>query len=234
MMQVRGVARDGTSEVATSGLLKLETTSLRHQAAIAIRAAVITGEIEAGQIYSVPSLAAQLGVSATPVREAMLDLVSEGLVEPVRNRGFRIIEATATDLDEIFELRLLLEVPTLGRLAGSISREDADRYASLATDIVSAAEQGDLPRFLDSDRRFHLGLLGLLGNQRLVDFVDRLRLQSRLPGLDVLAESGALVVTANEHVEIVDALIEGSSKKVERLMTRHIRHTRGVWAGVQE
>lgn len=228
------VASRGDAVGRTSGLLKLEATSLRHQAAIAIRAAVITGEIEAGHIYSAPSLAARFGVSATPVREAMLDLVSEGLAEPVRNRGFRIIEATAADLDEIFELRLLLEVPTLGRLAGSITRKDAERYAALAADIVSAAEHGDLPRFLDSDRRFHLGLLGLLGNQRLVDFVDRLRLQSRLPGLDLLAESGALVVTANEHVEIVDALVDGSPKKVERLMTRHLRHTRGVWAGVQE
>jgi DNA-binding GntR family transcriptional regulator len=234
MTRAGGLPAAGGEALQMSGLLKLEARSLRHQATIAIRAAVITGEIEAGHIYSAPSLAARFGVSATPVREAMLDLVSEGLAEPVRNRGFRIIEATAADLDEIFELRLLLEVPTVGRLAGSLSREDAERYASLATNIVSAAEQGDLPRFLDSDRRFHLGLLGLLGNQRLVDFVDRLRLQSRLPGLDVLAESGALVVTANEHVEIVDALIEGSSKKVERLMTRHLRHTRGVWAGVQE
>jgi DNA-binding GntR family transcriptional regulator len=164
----------------------------------------------------------------------MLDLVSEGLAEPVRNRGFRIIEATAADLDEIFELRLLLEVPTIGRLAGSITPDDGARYASLAAEIVAAAEQRDLPRFLDSDRRFHLGLLGLLGNQRLVDFVDRLRLQSRLPGLDVLAGSGALVETAHEHVEIVDALVEGEARKVERLMTRHLRHTRGVWAGVQE
>jgi DNA-binding GntR family transcriptional regulator len=234
MTPAPGLASDRETAARTSGLLKLEATSLRHQVAIAIRAAVITGEIEAGHIYSAPSLAARFGVSATPVREAMLDLVSEGLAEPVRNRGFRIIEATAADLDEIFELRLLLEVPTLGRLAGSIRRQDAERYAVLAADIVSAAEDGDLPRFLDSDRRFHLGLLGLLGNQRLVDFVDRLRLQSRLPGLDLLAASGALVVTAHEHVEIVDALVDGTSKKVERLMTRHLRHTRGVWAGVQE
>jgi len=224
----------GAGRLQVTGFLKLESTSLRHQAAIAIRAAVITGEIEAGQIYSAPSLAARFGVSATPVREAMLDLVSEGLAEPVRSRGFRIIEATAADLDEIFELRLLLEVPTLGRLAGALSPEDAVRFAALAASIVTAAERGDIAAFLDCDRQFHLGLLSLLGNKRLVDFVDRLRLQSRLPGLDSLIVTGALVVTANEHAEIVDALVEGESKKVERLMTRHLRHTRGVWAGVQE
>jgi DNA-binding GntR family transcriptional regulator len=217
-----------------SHIVTISAGSLRDQVRRSLEAAMVAGELKPGELYSAPALGERFGVSATPVREAMLDLVSEGLAEPVRNRGFRIIEATAADLDEIFELRLLLEVPTLGRLAGAITGADAERYAALAADIVSAAEHGDLPRFLDSDRRFHLGLLGLLGNQRLVDFVDRLRLQSRLPGLDVLAASGALVVTAQEHVEIVDALVEGVSKKVERLMTRHLRHTRGVWAGVQE
>jgi DNA-binding GntR family transcriptional regulator len=217
-----------------SGLLKLESKSLGQQAASAIRTAIITGELEAGQIYSAPSLAVRFGVSTTPVREAMLDLVSDGLVEPVRNRGYRIIEAGAADLDEIFELRLLIEVPTMGRLAGSLNAENATRFSGLAADIVRAAENADLSRYLESDRLFHLGLIALLGNTRLVELVDRLRLQSRLPALESLARSGRLVETANEHLELVDALTNASSRQVEQLMRRHLRHTRGVWAGVKE
>jgi DNA-binding GntR family transcriptional regulator len=151
-------------------LSRLEGISFRDQAARAIRAAVVTGEIAGGKIYSVPSLAAQFGVSATPVREAMLDLVSEGLAEPVRNRGFRIKEASADDLDEIFELRILLEVPTLARLAGTLSSSDAERFEQIADEIEAAAEARDLVHFLDGDRSFHLGLLGLLGNRRLAEF----------------------------------------------------------------
>jgi DNA-binding GntR family transcriptional regulator len=217
-----------------SDLRKLEATSFREQAARAIRAAVVTGELESGHIYSAPSLAARFGVSATPVREAMLDLVGEGLAEPVRNRGFRILEASASDLDEIFELRLLLEVPSMGRLAGKLSDDDVERFSGLATEIEAAAKDGDLVRFLDGDRAFHLGLLGLLGNGRLVDFVDRLRLQSRLPGLEALIGTDALGSTAEEHRDIVSALAEGNRRRAESLMTRHLRHTRGVWAGLQE
>lgn len=208
--------------------------SFRDQAARAIRAAVVTGEIEGGKIYSVPSLADRFGVSATPVREAMLDLVSEGLAEPVPNRGFRIIEASPEDLDEIFELRVFLEVPALVRLAGSLSAADTKRFARLADAIESTAECGDLVGFLEADRSFHLELLSLLGNQRLVAFVDRLRMQSRLPGLEALIGTAELISTAREHRAILLALTGGDRRRVATLMTRHLGHTRGVWAGIQE
>jgi hypothetical protein len=99
------------------------------------------------------------------------------------------------------------------------------RGAARRLHVKSACPMTVSSSLATSERPFEAGA-------RHVDLLDER--QSRLPGLDALAESGALVVTANEHVEIVDALIEGSSKKVERLMTRHLGHTRGVWAGVQE
>jgi DNA-binding GntR family transcriptional regulator len=215
-------------------LTKADGTSFRTQAARAIRTAVVTGRIEAGTIYSVPSLAALFGVSTTPVREALLDLVSEGLAEPVRNRGFRLVDVSSDDLDEIFELRLLLEVPTLAKLAGFLSNADAERFDRLADEIEAAADAGDLVRFLEGDRSFHLELLGLLGNQRLVDFVDRLRLQSRLPGLVGLIGTAELDATAKEHRDILHALVAGDGRRVKTLMTRHLRHTRGIWAGLSE
>jgi DNA-binding GntR family transcriptional regulator len=208
--------------------------SLRHRVSNAIRAAVVTGEMAAGQIYSVPALANEFAVSLTPVREAMLDLVNEGLAEPVRNRGFRIVEASEADLDEIFDLRLLLEVPSMVKLAGTLTAADGKRFREVADVIEAAAAEGDLVAFLAADREFHLGLLGLLGNERLVRFVDMLRLQSRLPGLEELARQSALPASAEEHQHILNALIEGDRSGVKRLMIRHLRHTRGIWAGMKE
>src|SRR4051812_40547668 len=86
---------------------------LRDQVANALRAALIAGELRPGEVYSAPALAAEYGVSATPVREAMLDLAREGLVEAVRNKGFRITEMTERDLDEFTEIRALIEIPTV-------------------------------------------------------------------------------------------------------------------------
>src|SRR4051794_4783192 len=87
-----------------------QAPSLREQAVAAIRASIITGEAEPGQIYSVRQFADRLGVSATPIREALLDLAGDGLVEAVRNRGFRILMPSEQDLDEIYRLRLMIEV----------------------------------------------------------------------------------------------------------------------------
>src|SRR5919112_1678896 len=118
-----------------------ERQSLREQVAHALRAALITGEMRSGVVYSAPVLAAQFGVSATPVREAMLDLAKEGLVEAVRNKGFRVTELSDRDLDELTEIRQLIEVPTVARLADSSRAEEFERLRPIAEEIVSASER---------------------------------------------------------------------------------------------
>ncbi|HSA52260.1 MAG TPA: GntR family transcriptional regulator, partial [Yinghuangia sp.] len=82
-------AGDGADPVGDAARLG-ERLSLREQVARAIRAALVAGEMRPGVVYSAPGLATRFGVSATPVREALLDLAKDGLVEPVRNKGFRV------------------------------------------------------------------------------------------------------------------------------------------------
>ena len=94
--------------------------SLRERVAVSLRAALVSGRMVPGTTYSIPVLADQFGVSATPVREAMLDLVSEGIMAAVPNKGFRVVALSDTDLDEITALRRLLEVPTVVSLAGRV------------------------------------------------------------------------------------------------------------------
>src|SRR4029453_12904919 len=92
----------------------ISAPSLREQARQVIRGLVITGQMRPDQLYSVPRLAAELGVSATPVREALLDLEREGLLEAERNRGFAVVSLSLGDLNDIFAVRLLLEGPSVG------------------------------------------------------------------------------------------------------------------------
>ncbi|MFN0284673.1 MAG: GntR family transcriptional regulator, partial [Kineosporiaceae bacterium] len=84
-------------------------STLRDQVADSLRAAVVAGQMVPGEVYSAPLLADRFGVSATPVREALLDLVRDGLMEPVRNKGFRVTELDAAELDATGDVRLLLE-----------------------------------------------------------------------------------------------------------------------------
>ncbi|WP_078955437.1 GntR family transcriptional regulator [Streptomyces griseus] len=148
---------------------------LRDQVGHALRAALTAGELKPGTVYSAPGLAAELGVSATPVREAMLDLAREGLVEPVRNKGFRITEVSERELDQCTELRALIEVPTVGRVTETATTEELEALRPLAEEIVSNAREHNLIGYLEADRQFHLTLLGLSGNDRLVQTVGDLR-----------------------------------------------------------
>ncbi|GLX96878.1 GntR family transcriptional regulator [Herbidospora sp. NBRC 101105] len=211
-----------------------ERQSLREQVAQALRDALVAGEMRPGVVYSAPVLAAQFGVSATPVREAMLDLAKEGLVEAVRNKGFRVTEMSDSDLDDITEIRRLIEVPTVARLAESGHDADFERLRPLAREIVSSAERGDLLTYVNADLRFHLELLSLAGNAHLVEVVRELRGRARLYGLKGLADAGKLVDSAREHVELLDALIEGDRAAAEHIMGHHIQHVRGIWANKPE
>ncbi|MEU9889791.1 GntR family transcriptional regulator [Sphaerisporangium sp. NPDC051011] len=208
--------------------------SVRAQVAQALRAALVAGQMRPGEIYSAPTLAAQLGVSATPVREAMLDLVKEGLVETVRNKGFRATELSEKELDHLTEIRQLLEVPTTVKVIGVATEEDLARLRPMAQRIVDAARKMDLIAYIEHDRDFHLELLSLTGNTELVSLVGELRARARLFGLKRLAQTGELHTSALEHMRMLDLIAAVDRHGLERLMEAHIGHVRGKWAGREE
>jgi DNA-binding GntR family transcriptional regulator len=211
----------------------LTTANLRGQAVEMLRASIVAGELEPGEIYSAPALAERLGVSATPVREAMLDLANDGLVEPVRNRGFRVVVVDEDALDEISELRQMLEVPAVAKVVARAGDEELVALFAKVDRIEAAAVRSDAAEFLFADRDFHLSLLTLGGNTRLVRLVGQLRNQTRLAGIKVLAESGQLMASALEHRPILDAVCRRDAELAQRLMSAHLAHTRELWAGRQ-
>lgn len=205
-------------------------SSYRERVADALRAALIAGELLPGEVYSAPSLAARFGVSATPVREAMLDLAKEGLVDTVPNKGFRVTAVSDRQLDEYTNIRALIEIPTVTDLARTADRVSLEALRPAAREIVTAAVAGDLIAYVEADTRFHLGLLALAGNAHLVEVVADLRKRSRLYGLTALVEAGRLLASAEEHLDLLDALLERDEKAVQEIMTRHLGHVRGLWA----
>jgi len=204
--------------------------SLREQVAAALRTALISGQLQPGTTYSIPTLAEQLGVSATPVREAMLDFVQQGILAAVPNKGFRVVEMTDADLDALTEVRRMLEVPAVERASGALSDESIVHLRIIAEQVRDAAAAGDLVSYLEGDREFHLALLAGAGNPRLIDIVDALRTQSRLYGLGDLAADGTLVASAQEHLELLEAVARGDSAAAADLMGHHLDHVRGSWA----
>src|SRR5665647_3493971 len=116
-----------------------QAASLRGRIGESLSAAIISGELAPGTLVSVPTLASQFAVSATPVREAMLDLEQRGFVASVRNKGFRVTEVSEQDLREIVELRQLIEAPAMRQLAGSFPVETLPQWRALAEQIAAVS-----------------------------------------------------------------------------------------------
>ncbi|MER6525825.1 GntR family transcriptional regulator [Streptomyces sp. NPDC001508] len=209
-------------------------SSLRERVEEAIAAAIVSGQMPAGEVFSAPTLAARFGVSATPVREAMLNLAKRGMVDIVRNKGFRVTAVSEDELRAIVDVRQLLEAPAVGRLAGGLAEAELTRLRGLAEEIVRGARDADLTHYLQADTAFHLTLLKLAGNLRLHDIVADLRAQTRLTGLANLVATEELQSSAREHLDLLNLLEAGEAEECEQLMVRHIGHVLGWWAGHQE
>lgn len=222
---------DTTAAASIAGLRPLtKRERLREMVADALRAAVISGEMKPGAVYSAPTLSTMFGVSATPVREAMLDLVREGMVEALPNKGYRVRVVPEEELDEVTKVRVLLEPPTVRDIVPLVPESDFPHLRTLADAIVDAVRDRDLVAYIDADRVFHLALLGYAGNRQLSSIVSELRSRTRLFGLTPLLESGRLEESALEHHELLDLLESRDAPGAEALMERHIGHVRGKWA----
>ncbi len=208
--------------------------SLREQVEEALSSQIITGEIQPGAVLTAPSLAVEFGVSATPVREALLTLQRRGFLEPIRNKGFRVTDVSLDELRQLAEVRLLLECPPMREIAGRIPSAAQTELREIADEIVAAGAEGRLQDYLAADTRFHLLLIELVGNDHLTRLVRELRQQTRLGGLATLAESEVLVESSKEHARLLDLLASGDGEGAEALMRTHIGHVPGIWSGNRE
>jgi DNA-binding GntR family transcriptional regulator len=202
-----------------------DRATLTTRALEALRAAIVDGRLEAGERYSVARLAARFGVSRTPVREALLVLERQGVVRFERNRGVRVLETTAHDLEEVFALRLLLEVPATRRACDLLSDDDLAALGRELRAMGRLAKEGDEGAFMAHDKRFHEIILRGSGNRRLTTIVSQLRDLVRFRGASTVGRSRDLQAILSEHVVILDALRARDAAGAARAMRAHLLET---------
>lgn len=196
--------------------------SVRGQILQALRTALVDGELIPGEVYSAPVLGERFGVSATPVREAMQQLAIEGAVEVVPNRGFRVTVRSPRELAELAEVRAMIEVPVMLRLARTVPAVRWRALRPLADATAAAAARGDRAAYAETDRAFHRAVLALAGNQQLVMVADDLRRRSQWPLTGTLvARRADLVADAAEHMALLEALIAQDLTVVRSLVREH-------------
>jgi DNA-binding GntR family transcriptional regulator len=197
------------------------SSNLRQAVVQQVRAEIVSGRAGAGTIYSVPGLASMLGVSTTPVREALLELSQVGLVTPLRNRGFMVEAATLKDLEDLFAVRVQLERFALEMVARA-RLTDVGPLRTLADAVAEAVRAEDVGSYIEGDRRFHEALVARANNPRLTRLVMAQRDDMRLYGIDSKEGRERQQASVGEHYQMIDYGLAGKVDEIGELISVHI------------
>jgi DNA-binding GntR family transcriptional regulator len=195
--------------------------NLRQRVVERVRAEIISGRSGPGTMYSVPNLAQRLGVSTTPVREALLELSRLGLIEPMRNRGFRVVEPSVAHLEELFDMREVLELHAARLLAGKPKRKLPD-LRTQADAIARAVEADDAQAYVEADRAFHFVLIDAAGNGLLTETIMGLRDKMRLYGIGSRAGRERQEASVPEHYRLIELAEAGDAEPLVDMLRPHI------------
>jgi DNA-binding GntR family transcriptional regulator len=204
---------------ASAGRAPLAERALYEQVAEALRGRILAHTLAPGSWIDEQALAAQYGISRTPLREALKVLASEGLVTMKLRRGAYVTEVTERDLDEVYHLLALLESDAAVVVAESAS--DAQIAELLALHDELEAQVADRDRFFAANERFHMRLLEIADNRWRNQLVADLRKVMKLNRHHSLFKQGRLEASLKEHRRIVAALKARNGERVRELMQQH-------------
>jgi DNA-binding GntR family transcriptional regulator len=191
-----------------------------------LRQAILNGRLVPGSHVSVRPLCEEFGLSATPVKAALTALEREGFLVLHPHRGFFVPEVDREDMQELYELREVLDGIAARRVAALPSREAlVERLTSLVVAQTAAVAQRDLAGYGDLDVRFHQEILEAAGNGRLRHVAENMIGQLRLGRATSARVPGRPSAALSEHEEIVAAIAAGQPQQAERLARRHVRRS---------
>ena len=189
-----------------------------------VRERIIAGVIPADRPIRQDALAAELGVSKIPLREAMARLEQEGLLQGVANRGYMISALSAAQAEDIYGLRLKLEPAAAARAA--LVANDEDRAALVAAfEALDQAAASDLARVAICNRRFHMAMVRPTRQPLTIQLIRQLALLAERYVVAHLQPAGRDARAHLEHREQLDAFLAGDADRVRALLDTHIRST---------
>ncbi|MET4575753.1 GntR family transcriptional regulator [Ottowia thiooxydans] len=187
-----------------------------------IKQLILDNELAPGAQVLEQTLADQLGLSRTPVRDALTRLSQEGLLEVVPRHGIRVLPMSPDDMREIYEVLIALEPAATEMLTlRRPSKEEIAPLIEACEAMEQALEDDDLPRWATADARFHSSLIGLCGNRRLATMVSGVWEQSHRARMFTLRLRAKPVQSTREHREIVEAILAGDAAKARDLYRSH-------------
>ena len=196
--------------------------SLAKMAYEAIRKSILSGQWKIGELYNEKAIAADLGISRTPVREALLELASQDLIIFLPRRGLMVNRFTRHDVDEIFELRKAIELAAVEKITVAAPPFDLFEIEEALLSQRKAVKQKDYLAFMEADRLFHTGFSELTNNRRIIAILENIRDMIHVMGAKALALEGRAVEVIKEHQTILEAVKKGNLAEARRAMAYHL------------
>ena len=213
-----------------------DNQSVRERAYFHIQRKIASGELRPGDAVSELALSKELGSSRTPIREAIGQLVAEGLLEQVHNRGAVVVQLTRQDIIDLYELREALEVYAVAKIARETSnRADLDRLMNLTNEILvlrdeleqsgeSALNAQQMHRFVTCDLSFHTLLIRMAANARITKVLNETRLLMRIFAIHRHGHSAALLERIHRyHSAVLRAVSKRDPEGAAKALSEHIK-----------
>ncbi len=200
-----------------------------------LRRAILKGELKPGERLMEIALAERLGVSRTPIREAMRKLELEGLVVMIPRRGAQVANITEKDLNDVLEVRIALENMAIMKACSRITSEELEKLDMAALEFQRMTTEGDLVRMAEADEAFHEVLYQAADNRRLNQVLNNLREQIYRYRVEYLKEEETRNLLVREHKEIMEAVRNRDVESAQEISFQHIENQRrAIMQSIQE
>ena len=179
-----------------------------------------------GYNLNLNQLSELLGVSPTPIKDALFRLAGEGLVEIARRKGTYVKDVTLEDIHEILQIRIILETAAVEAITASLTDEQIGRFEELFRQMISfragESDPASYKAYMERDSEFHLLFFQIMGNQRLLNIYRNLNAHIQIVRFRLLDRRGKHVTTDREHSEILESLRERNPAKAKEAVRRHL------------
>lgn len=207
--------------------IRLDTDSnrpLREVVFLRLRRAILQGELEPGERLMEIRLADQLGVSRTPVRDAIHKLVEEGLVSMIPRCGAVVARITDKDMRDVLEVRTTLEELAVSLCTERITSEGVERLKLANEEFRNTVDSGELIRIAQADVAFHDIIYSITENKRLLQIINELREQIYRYRLEYIKNDSARKQLIKEHELIIKYISSGDIEKAKTAIRKHIEN----------
>ncbi|MBN2124132.1 MAG: GntR family transcriptional regulator [Deltaproteobacteria bacterium] len=199
--------------------------SLKDMALQALKKAILEDKLQPERIYRIEELAKALGISKTPVREALHDLSSLGFVTILPRRGIQINALDDKDIRDLYEFRTAMETAVMRRIAPIVTDRDIERAQAINDGAMVFSGPQERMAYLKKDREFHLFLSELSENDYLINALEHVRDLMDWMGIKALFKEERIMEAHEEHRKILDMLRKRDPGGAAAMMAAHIRIT---------